>query len=27
MYNLGGGPHFGSVLTIDTAAGMYGKRA
>ena len=27
MYNLGGGPHFGSGLTIDTAAGMYGKRA
>jgi hypothetical protein len=23
MYDLGGGPHFGSGLTIDTAAGLY----
>ena len=23
VYNVGGGPHFGSGLTIDTAAGQY----
>jgi hypothetical protein len=23
VYNIGGGPHFGSGLTIDTAAGRY----
>jgi hypothetical protein len=27
MYNLGGGPHFGSELTIDTAAEMYENKA
>jgi len=25
VYNVGGGPHFGSGLTIDTAAEQYGK--
>ena len=25
--NTGGGPHFGSGLTIDTAAELYGKKA
>ena len=27
MYNLGGGPHFGSGLTIDTAAELYENQA
>ena len=27
VYNTGGGPHFGSGLTIDTAAELYGKKA
>jgi hypothetical protein len=27
IYNIGGGPHFGSGLTIDTAAELYGKKA
>ena len=26
VYNTGGGPHFGSGLTIDTAAELYGKQ-
>ena len=26
VYNIGGGPHFGSGLTIDTAAEQYEKR-
>ena len=27
VYNTGGGPHFGSGLTIDTAAELYGNKA
>ena len=27
VYNIGGGPHFGSGLTIDTAAEKYEKKA
>jgi hypothetical protein len=27
VYNVGGGPHFGSGLTIDTAAAQYGGNA
>ena len=27
VYNVGGGPHFGSGLTIDTAAEQYEKKA
>ena len=27
VYNVGGGPHFGSGLTIDTAAEQYQKKA
>ncbi|MGY4768202.1 SCO6745 family protein [Kribbella sp. CWNU-51] len=27
VYNVGGGPHFGSGLTIDTAAAQYGEKA
>ena len=27
VYNVGGGPHFGSGLTIDTAAEQYDKKA
>jgi len=27
VYNVGGGPHFGSGLTLDTAAELYGKTA
>ena len=27
VYNIGGGPHFGSGLTIDTAAEQYEKKA
>jgi hypothetical protein len=27
VYNVGGGPHLGSGLTLDTAAELYGKRA
>jgi len=27
VYNVGGGPHFGSGLTIDTAAAQYGGKA
>ena len=27
VYNIGGGPHFGSGLTIDTAAELYGPKA
>ena len=27
VYNIGGGPHYGSGLTIDTAAGLYEKNA
>ena len=26
-YNVGGGPHFGSGLTIDTAAELHANRA
>jgi hypothetical protein len=26
VYNVGGGPRFGSGLTIDTAAEQYGKK-
>jgi hypothetical protein len=26
VYNVGGGPHFGSGLTIDTAAEQYGNK-
>jgi hypothetical protein len=26
VYNTGGGPHFGSGLTINTAAGLYETR-
>jgi hypothetical protein len=26
VYNIGGGPRFGSGLTIDTAAEQYGKK-
>jgi hypothetical protein len=27
VYNVGGGPHFGSGLTIDTAAELFGGKA
>ena len=27
VYNVGGGPHFGSGLTIDTAAELLGKES
>ena len=27
VYNAGGGPHFGSGLTLDTAAELYGRKA
>ena len=27
VYNVGGGPHFGSGLTIDTAAELFGNPA
>ena len=27
VYNIGGGPHFGSGLTIDTAAEAYQNKA
>jgi hypothetical protein len=27
VYNVGGGPHFGSGLTIDTAAELHANRA
>jgi hypothetical protein len=26
VYNVGGGPHFGSGLTVDTAAELFAKR-
>jgi hypothetical protein len=26
VYNVGGGPHFGSGLTIDTAAEVFGMK-
>jgi hypothetical protein len=27
IYNIGGGPHFGSGLTLNTAAEVYEKKA